>query len=143
MSAHNDQFTINQPIFCAFVVYDSQNNPVTGLVKANFNFLFSNNGSIVNPVVTFGETGNGRYFFSFTPNALGEWAGLVTNAIYNPRGWFQEFYVVQSLHRGSSGDSAGAVWWHTNEFQEYAAYKFLVEEEEKKKMLLIVSMIDD
>jgi hypothetical protein len=141
----NGQFTINQPIFGAIVVSDPATDlPVTGLVQGDFTFLFSNNGAIVSPVITFGETGNGRYFFSFTPNALGEWAGLIRHATYNPRGWFEEFYVVTSTANHSSGDSAGAVWWHTNEFaKDLAAYNKLVEAEEKKKMLVIMALMDD
>jgi hypothetical protein len=144
--SNNGQFPINQPIFGAIVVYDGLNAPVTGLVQGDFSFLFSNDGVIVTPVVTFGETGNGRYFFSFTPDALGEWSGLIRNATYNPRGWFEEFYIVSNVPPGahSSGDSAGAIWWHTNEFgKNLAKYNLSVEEEQKRKMLVIMALIED
>ena len=143
--SNNGQFTINQPIFGAIVVSDPATDlPVTGLVQGDFTFLFSNNGVIVSPTITFGETGSGRYFFSFTPNALGEWAGLIRNATYNPRGWFEEFYIVASVQIQSSGDSAGAVWWHTSEFvKNLKSYNDLVEEEEKKKLLVMMAMLDD
>lgn len=143
MSA-NGQFPVNQPIFGAIVVSDPATDlPVTGLVQGDFTFLFSHDGAIVSPSLTFGETGNGRYFFSFTPNALGEWAGLIRHATYNPRGWFEEFYVVSGTQTHSSGDSAGAIWWHTNEFVKNLKYRFLVEQEEKKKLLVMMVLLDD
>lgn len=141
----NGQFPINQPIFGAIVVADPATDlPVTGLVKADFTFLFSHDGAIVSPTVTFGETGNGRYFFSFTPNALGEWSGLIRHAVYNPRGWFEEFYVVATTANHSSGDSAGAIWWHTSEFtKNLDKYNKMVEEDQKRRMLVVMALLED
>lgn len=76
-----------------FDVFDSSNNPVTGLVDGDFTKLLSLNGANSLIVVTVTEVGNGRYQANFTPNANGYWVLTIRNATYNKRGWTEGFDV--------------------------------------------------
>lgn len=77
-----------------FVVYDANDDPVTGLVNADFDKLLMKNGANSAVVATVAEVGSGRYTVTFTPNAVGIWTLLVQNATYNPRGWIETFNVT-------------------------------------------------
>lgn len=76
------------------VVYDSNNDPVTGLVNGDFTKLLSKDGANSGVAVTVTEIANGRYSVTFTPNATGVWAVLVRHATYNKRGWQEIFDVT-------------------------------------------------
>ena len=84
---------LGEPIYGVFVVYDSSNNPVTGLVQSGFTIFLSNDGTVSSDAVTISEVSSGRYVYSFTPSMPGEWYILITHATYNVRGWDDEFIV--------------------------------------------------
>lgn len=87
---------IDSLIQTEFEVFDSSNNPVLGLVTADFIiFLSYNLANIVLPVVI-NEIGNGRYGATFTPNADGFWELTIRNATYNQRGWTEGFDVDEA-----------------------------------------------
>lgn len=77
-----------------FTVYDVSNAPVTGLVDGDFTKLLAFNGAVSVIPVTVTEIGGGRYFASWTPSANGDYYLVVRNAIYNPRGWDEEYTVT-------------------------------------------------
>ena len=93
-----------------FEVYDSSNAPVLGLVKADFTVLLAYEGAGSAIAVAVTEVGNGRYLYSFTPNAAGDWYVSIRHATYNARGWSDEFQAR------SGGSSAGGVfrWMYEN-----------------------------
>lgn len=76
-----------------FSVFDSANDPVTGLVSANFTKLLSKNGVDDATVVTVTEVGTGRYTVTFTAATPGVWAVTVRHATYSKRGWDEVFDV--------------------------------------------------
>lgn len=78
-------------------VYDFDQNPVTGLVDADFTKFVTLNGANNVTVVTVTEIANGRYDASFTPGSNGFWSVLIrqdTGAAYNKRGWQEDFDVT-------------------------------------------------
>jgi len=75
-------------------VYDNANNPVLGLVNANFTKVLAFNGVLNATVVTVTEVGNGMYEATFTPGVIGSWHLLIRNAANNPRGWDETFDVT-------------------------------------------------
>ena len=77
-----------------FTVYDSSNNPVTGLVNGDFTKRLAKDGANDATAVTVAEVANGRYEASFTPASTGFWYLLVSQATHNPRGWDEEFDVT-------------------------------------------------
>ena len=95
---------ISTLIHMRLTVYDSSNNGVTGLVNANFNKFLTMNGATNATVVTVTEIANGDYDVSFTPGSTGFWSLRITNATYQPRGWFEDFDVTNG-----GNDLAGGV----------------------------------
>lgn len=85
---------INTLVRTEFRVYDSSNNPVTGLVDGDFDKLLSLNGVNSIVAVTVAEVTDGRYTATFTPNNTGFWNLVLTNSTYNPRGWSEGFDVT-------------------------------------------------
>jgi len=78
-------------------VYDFSNDPVLGLVDADFTKFVTFNGANSVTVVTVTEIANGRYSYSYTPTAIGYWQVLIrqsTGAGYNKRGWTEDFDVT-------------------------------------------------
>lgn len=69
-----------------FTVWNSSNAAVTGLVNADFTKLLAKDGSNDATTLTVAEVANGRYTYTFAITT-GEWYVLITNAIYNARGW--------------------------------------------------------
>jgi hypothetical protein len=78
-------------------VYDAAESPVTGLEQADFGVVLLVNGSLSSKSVTIEEvnpsTSPGVYEVSFTPDTLGEWYLLVTQATYQKTGW-KDIYQV-------------------------------------------------
>jgi hypothetical protein len=92
------QQTVNTTVRGMLTVYDTSNNAVTGLVEANFTILSSKDGvdNSATLDVAIAEVGNGRYTYTFTPDVIGYWHLLFRHATYNPRGWQDEFDVLNS-----------------------------------------------
>jgi hypothetical protein len=82
--------------YCYLTVYDTANNPVTGLVNGDFTKLLAFNGANSGTPVTVTEIANGRYYASFTPATNGTWYLLVQQATYNPRGWDETITVTEN-----------------------------------------------
>lgn len=92
MAARSSQ-TVNTLVRGTLVVYDSTDTPVTGLTDGSFTKFAALNGADNSITITVTEIANGRYGYSFTPNAVGYWHILIRNAANNPRGWSDEFDV--------------------------------------------------
>lgn len=75
-------------------VVDNSGAAVTGLVNANFTkyLALDDVNSAVTVTVTEIDSVNlpGLYKVTYTPNALGHWCCVVTNATYNAAGWIDE-----------------------------------------------------
>lgn len=80
------------------VVYDTFDQPVTGLVNGDFTKYLSKDGATSAVAVTVTEIANGRYSVTFTPNAVGVWSCVVLHATHNPRGWQEEFDVLNDFN---------------------------------------------
>ena len=98
-----------------FWVFDSSNAAVTGLTQSNFTIALDYNGVASSVAVTIGEIGSGIYYYTFTPDAIGYWYLRITNATYNPRGWDEDFDVVQV---GGSGGQPFIEYYEGNDFHE-------------------------
>lgn len=92
--------TINTITYDDFVVLDKKNDPVTGLVDGDFtkvlydpdgNERANTTGGIT---ITINELGNGVYRLNFTPDKLGNWIILLTDATHFPWGKAQNYYCV-------------------------------------------------
>jgi len=84
-----------------FVVNDADGNLVTGLVQGDFTVkLYNPSGSEVSGsiAVTITELGNGLYRTNFTPNALGTWTLLITNATHFPYGKTGNYSCINYLN---------------------------------------------
>lgn len=81
-------------------VYNSLNVKVTGLTNVDFTKFLTVNGIASGVVVTITEidagTRPGEYEATFTPPVIGVWYLLINNALYNPRGWDEDFDVTVS-----------------------------------------------
>ena len=127
-----------------FWVFDSSNAAVTGLVQGDFTTALDYNGSASSVAVTIGEIGSGIYYYTFTPNAIGYWYLRITNATYNPRGWDEDFDVVQTGGGGGQpfieyyeGNDFKERWWREyNRLEQVKADKAAVEEEEMALIFL-------
>ncbi len=76
-----EQIAVQSTHIESIFVLDDNNNPVTGLVAANFNISISLNGEASALTVTIAEvnptTNPGEYSVTFTPNATGRWVVYV------------------------------------------------------------------
>jgi hypothetical protein len=79
---------------CDFSVYDSNGDPVTGLVNGDFTKLLSKDGVDDATSVTVSEIGSGRYSVTFTPASVGIWTVTVRNSTYDKEGWQETFDVT-------------------------------------------------
>lgn len=77
-----------------FVVYDSSDAAVTGLINTDFTKRLAKNGANDVTAVTVTEVANGRYQATFTPASTGTWTLLVTQATHNVRGWTETWDVT-------------------------------------------------
>lgn len=84
----------NEAIQDWFLVLDSQGNPVTGLVQANFTIQLLRNEGATAESVTITEKGAGYYWIDFTPTGVGTYSLLITNATYNTLGWTTDYKVT-------------------------------------------------
>jgi hypothetical protein len=84
------------------IVFDDNNNRITGLVNANFVKRLTLNGVTALTPVTVTEIDPvnrpGEYTVTWTPPAspagVGEWFLYIYQSTYNPRGWQEEFDVT-------------------------------------------------
>ena len=115
-------------IYGIFEVYNVS-TPVTGLIQSNFTTYLTTSGTPSSAVITISEVGNGRYIYSFTPDAEGEWYILIVHAVYNPRGWDEEFIVG-----GGLGGTSSSSWPFVKDYYRNRAHQYRhVEEEEDRK----------
>lgn len=78
----------------AFVVYNSADAGVTGLVAANFTKLLQKDGVDDATAISVVEVTSGRYEATFTPASTGVWTLVLRHATHNPRGWIETFDVT-------------------------------------------------
>jgi hypothetical protein len=138
------------PVYGVFVVYDYLHQPVTGLTQSDFTIRLSYEGSDSSEAVTITEISSGRYLYSFTPLALGEWHILIIHSTYNPRGWDDEFIIEGSGIPEGGGSSWPFAKDYLNRMREQ--YRRLDEEERRRKsiedddeqaIILILSALED
>ena len=84
---------VNTTVRGMLAVFDSSDDPVTGLVNSAFTKYVAYNGADNSVTVTVAEIGNGRYGYTFIPNNIGYWHVMIVHSTYNPRGWQDEFDV--------------------------------------------------
>jgi hypothetical protein len=88
------------------IVLDENDNPVSGLIKANFTIkLYNPNGDEVaddEMSISFEEIGDGVYRVGFTPDELGNWSLLIYHITYFPFGKGENYNCVDSLGGGIS-----------------------------------------
>lgn len=80
-------------------VLDGNGDPVTTLVNADFTAVVYKNGVVAaTPVPTIYHLGSGNYQAQFTPNAVGIWTLIITEATYAPDGWTEniEAYPIDA-----------------------------------------------
>lgn len=91
-----DQITYDE-----FIVLDKHNNPITGLVDANFTKnLYDPDGleraNITGGItVTVSELGNGAYRLNFTPDKNGNWFLILYHATYFAYGKGENYFCVE------------------------------------------------
>ena len=115
--ASNDIAYLSEVYVDTFIVFDSSENPVTGILNAAFPKVITRNGAYVaTPVATVTEVdaGNapGFYRLSITPDVVGDWHIRVSNVINNKAGWEIPFEVKRresSVQMGAEYDTAGAI----------------------------------
>ena len=83
-------------------VLDAANDPVVGLVAANFNILVTANGvsrdDVIVTLVEIDAADNpGQYLITFTPDAVGSWVVLARHALYEPGGFRMDYDVVTDI----------------------------------------------
>ncbi len=100
-----------------FIVTDSSNNTVTGLVNSDFTRdLYNPSGSEVSSFIvpTITELGDGKYRVTFTPNANGNWVLTIYNATYFPAGKDANYrcidYRVEDTDTILSGTHGSGSW---------------------------------
>ena len=90
------QQIVNTTVRGMLTAYNTSNTAVTGLSQSDFTILISKDGVDNAATVTIAEVGNGRYTYTFVPNVAGYWHIIFRNATYNPRGWQDEFDVLNT-----------------------------------------------
>jgi len=92
---------LNTISYDEFIVNDEDGNLITGLTSGDFTIkLYNPSGSEVSGsiTVTITELGNGLYRTNFTPNALGNWTLLITNATHFPYGKTENYSCINYLN---------------------------------------------
>ena len=101
------EIKLNTVAYDEFIVNDVDGNLVTGLVDGNFTKkLYNPSGTEVSGsiTVTITELGNGLYRANFTPNALGQWAILITHSTYFAHGKGGSYLCVENLSDDLASD---------------------------------------
>lgn len=84
-----------------FLVYDENNNSITGLTKSDFTVNLYNPSKVDvadSPVsITVDEIESGLYRIAFTPNVLGAWTLKVIHTTHFPAGQGQNYTCVESV----------------------------------------------
>lgn len=144
------RIALGSNVYGGFNVYTDENVPVTGLVQANFQILVAKDGGHSSVPVTIGETGDGRYWYRFTPSDVGEWFIVIRYAVEVPRGWSEDL-VVYAVSVGTGGGAAPEKYWKTsrpemsNGFMRELLNRRLaqVDAEERKKLLAIMLVTEE
>jgi len=88
-------YKINSTIRELLFVMNNTGTGVTGLTNVDFVKALYKNGVSTAEVVTVTEEGDGYYWVTFIPLALGQYAWIVTQATYQPEGWF-DYHLVNT-----------------------------------------------
>ena len=135
-----------------FVVYDSSNTPVLGLAQSAFTILVAYEGADSAVAVTITEVGNGRYLYSFTPNAVGDWYVVIRHATYNARGWDEEFQAVTGGGDADAGSSEAKrrTRWHNpfaverqKALEQFSIERALIEVNNPAIVIALIEAVDD
>lgn len=86
-------YKINEVFYDRLFVMDSSGDGVTGLVNANFTKTLHKSGSVTTETITVTEQSSGYYYITFTPESTGTYSYLITNATYQPEGWYNDILV--------------------------------------------------
>jgi len=95
-----DFVKIDNIVIDNFLVVDSSNNPITGLVTGDFTIKLYNpsNTEVSSSItVTVTELGSGLYRSSFTPNVKGNWLLVLYHATYFAEGKSNDYECVDAL----------------------------------------------
>ena len=87
-------YKINDTITEEIFVQDSNGDAVTGLVNADFTKELLKNKAATGETITVTENELGRYWVEFTPTATGNYQWFVSNATYQPDGWWDYYKVT-------------------------------------------------
>lgn len=99
-----DEITLNVLHQDYIYVYDSSEDPVTGLVAGDFTIRVTVNGTVAAKTVTVTEvnatTRPGLYRIAFTPDVRGYWYVHLLNATYNKPGWGGYYHAAEQQNLG-------------------------------------------
>jgi phospholipase/lecithinase/hemolysin len=84
---------INEIYYDRIFVMDNDGEGVTGLVNADFSKDLDKDGVATTETVTVTEQGDGYYYVTFTPEDAGTYSYLITQATYQPEGWYNDILV--------------------------------------------------
>lgn len=100
---------VSAAVYCYFEVFDSSNNPVTGLIDGDFTKLYTKDGVSLGTTVTVAEIANGRYYAVINPGTAGHYRLHIKQATYAPRGWVESFDFTTYGTDLAAGAAAGVL----------------------------------
>jgi hypothetical protein len=134
-----------------FSVFDGANQPITGLVQADFEILLAKDGIDSAVAVTISEVGQGRYHYEFEADAAADWFLLIRGLDESPRGWSEDV-LATTIRTGQGSGGAPKKYWHgrrremRNGFMLDGAVDAAVrrvDDEERAKIVSMLAMMSE
>ena len=89
------EYKINTIIRELIYVMGDDGDAVTGLVNSDFSKSLYKDGVLTTETITVTEKAEGYYWVTFTPESIGDYTWQVSNATYQPEGWY-DYHLVKT-----------------------------------------------